>query len=78
MPKTVKVIQYYENGLSHQLYKETTLEDVIKHIREMPFKLYSYKMILDRIHPKEIIKLIIGAERYYAMKSKLGLPHKRK
>lgn len=77
IPKTVKVIQYYENGLSHQLYKETTLIDAIKHIRELPCNTYAYKMLLDCLRPKEIVKLFIGSERYYSIKKQLGLKGKK-
>ncbi|OOS02811.1 hypothetical protein B0188_07300 [[Haemophilus] felis] len=78
VPKTVKVIQYYPQGLSDILYKKTTLLDICKHFYELPFNSYSYKMLMRYFYPKEILKRLFGEEKYYAMKKKLGFPDKRK
>ena len=79
-PLTVKVIEYYEDGLSlSTLYdKSNTLGVMVKELKSVPFKWVFYqKFIIFFMKPKNIIKNIISEDRYYAIKKSLGLKGKR-
>lgn len=76
IPKTVKIIQYYEDGLSlSDLYKKShTFSVLLKQIKCAPKVWIFYKMLLKHIFfPKDIIKNLISEQRYYKIKRKLGL-----
>lgn len=76
IPKTVKNIEYYDDGLSlSDLYEKShTFSTLIKQIKSAPKTLMFYKMFLKHIFlPKDIIKNMISKEKYYKIKKKLGL-----
>lgn len=72
IPKTVKAIQYYEDGLSEKLYKTVSILDAIKHIYALPTNPFAYKVLRKALLPKEMIKAMISPQKYYALKKKLG------
>lgn len=79
IPKTVKIIEYYDDGLSlSDLYEKShTFSILIKQIKCAPKTWIFYKMLLRHIFlPKDIIKNLISKERYYKIKRKLGLKSK--
>ena len=74
IPKTVKIIEYYDDGLYE---KSHTFSILIKQIKCAPKTWIFYKMLLRHIFlPKDIIKNLISKERYYKIKRKLGLKSK--
>ena len=76
IPKTVKIIEYQEDGLSlSDLYdKANTFTTLFKQIQSAPSQLILYKMFISHLlNPKNIIKIIISDEKYYKIKKKLGL-----
>ncbi|WP_104484483.1 glycosyltransferase family A protein [Acinetobacter indicus] len=76
IPKKVKVIEYYDDGLSlSDLYENKhTFRILIKQIRSAPNKFVFYKMLMKHIFlPKDIIKNLISKDKYYDLKRKLGL-----
>lgn len=80
IPITVKVIEYYEDGLSlSNLYDNQNSLDVrIRELKSVPFKWLFYKnLIMYFLKPKNILKNLISEDRYYKAKKKLGLKGRR-
>ena len=80
IPIFVKVIQYYEDGLSLQaIHKQYgNLELIIKEIKSAPLQVVFYrKLFFYLLKPKNIIKEIISDSKYYEIKYKLGFKKKR-
>lgn len=76
IPKTVKIIEYYEDGLSRSdLYKNSlSFSTTLLQIKSAPLQFVFYKQLLKYIFkPKNIIKEAISKERYYRIKKALGL-----
>jgi glycosyltransferase involved in cell wall biosynthesis len=81
IPAVVKIIQYYEDGLSlNRIEKQYgELERLIKEVRSAPLQYIFYKKLFVYIlKPKNILKEIISEEKYYQMKNKLGFRQKTK
>lgn len=80
IPSTVKVIQYYDDGLSisNRYDGKSHLEIMVKELKSAPFIFLFYKkLFLFLIKPKNIIKIIISDEKYYRIKKKIGLKSKK-
>lgn len=80
IPMTVKMIEYYEDGLSlSDLYEErNTFKIKIQELKAIPFNWVLYReFILFCLEPKNIIKNLITEEVYYKIKVKLGLKDKK-
>lgn len=79
IPITVKVIEYYEDGLSlSDIYKKFDSFDVrFKELKTLPFKLISYINIIKFFKIRYILKKLISEKRYYKIKKQLGLKHKK-
>lgn len=76
IPKTVKIIEYYDDGLSlSDLYEKShTFNVLLKQIKCAPKTWIFYKMLIKHLLlPKDIIKNLISEQRYYKIKKKLGL-----
>lgn len=81
VPHTVKIIQYYEDGLSvSDLYDKTnTLNIMLKELKSAPLQLVFYKNIfIYLLHPKNIIKEVISEHYYYKLKGLLGLKGRKR
>lgn len=79
IPKTVKIIEYYDDGLSlSDLYEKShTFNVLLKQIKCAPKTWIFYKMLLKHLLlPKDIIKNLISEQRYYRIKKKFGLKTK--
>ena len=80
IPKTVKVIEYYENGLSlSDLYDDmNTFKIKIQELRSIPFNWLLYKKFITYyLNPKNIIKNLISEDNYYRIKVKFGFKDKK-
>lgn len=87
IPKTVKFIEYQDDGLSaSDLYENAdSFKTIFQHILLDPKQLDYYKMLLNKktwfsflkkLHPKEVLKALISKERYYRLKKKFRLKTK--
>lgn len=75
-PKTVKIIEYYEDGLSlSNLYENTPpFRILLMQVKSAPLQAIFYKQLLQYfLSPKNILKEIISKEKYYLIKKRLGL-----
>ncbi|MFC6053889.1 glycosyltransferase family 2 protein [Acinetobacter portensis] len=80
IPMTVKVIEYYDDGLSlSDLYDDmSTFNIKIKELRSIPFNWLLYKkFIIFYLKPKNIIKNLISEDIYYKIKVKFGFKDKK-
>lgn len=80
IPKSVKVIEYYSDGLSlSNLYENSTSFSILfKHILSSPFEILFYKWYLKKLmKPKNLLKVLISEKIYYKTKAILGLKTKK-